>query len=740
MPTKNKLTTSSRQVNNRNDVIDIARLVGILLDGKWFIVFVTALFMAAGVSYALLATPIYKADALVQVEQKNSGLPSLSADMADMFAQESSAVTEIEIIKSRMVLSQTVDKFNLTVLASPDYFSYLSIAAAKIKFMSSGKKLLGIDPYISISKFMLPEYAKPGPYQITLLDNEKGSYQLSDDQNKVILSGNVGELVEKEGYQLLVKQLRGDNGQKYNVSKRTQLAAIRWLQTNLTITEIGKKSGILLFSFTGENKAQIKGIVYDISTNYFLQNLARNAEMAKNSLDFINTHLPEIKKKLTEYEDKLNSFKSENDSVDLGMEAQSTLELMVSLEGQLNELTFKESDISKLFTKNHPAYIALLDKRKTLNEQRETLNTKIQTLPKKQREVLRIMRDVEVNQAVYLQLLNKKQELSIVQASTVGNVRILDTAEVYDEPIEPKKSLIVGLTTMLGGMLSVTFLLVKSAFNHGIESPEQIEAIGLSVYATVPKSAQQAHINNHIGHKRKHHEKTQISETLLAEANPADLSIESLRSLRTSLYFAMMEAKNNIIMVTGSSPGIGKSFITANLAAVIAKSEHRVLIIDADMRKGRMERLLSQPANNGLSEIIMGEISVTEGLKTLDINNVDFISRGNPPPNPSELLMHPRFQDLLDWASDHYDVVIVDTPPVLAVTDSGIVGEKCGTTLLVALYGQTAVKEIEITAQRLAQNGVNIKGVILNAVEKTASSSYTYGYYHYDYKSDKAQV
>ncbi|HEY7866973.1 MAG TPA: GNVR domain-containing protein, partial [Psychromonas sp.] len=474
MPTKNNLTTPSRQVNNPNEVLDIARLVGVLLDGKWFIVFVTALFMTAGVSYALLATPIYRADALVQVEQKSTGLPSLGADMADMFAQESSAVTEIEIIKSRMVLSQTVDKFNLTVLASPDYFSYLSVTSAKINFMSNGKKWIGIDPYISISKFMLPENAKSGPYQITLLDNDKGSYQLSDDQDKVILSGHVGVLVEKEGYQLLVKRLGGDNGQKYNVSKRSQLAAIRWLQKNLTITEIGKKSGILLFAFIGESKAQIKGIVYDISTNYFLQNLARNAEMAKNSLDFINIHLPEVKEKLTGYEDKLNSFKSENDSVDLGMEAQSTLELMVSLEGQLNELTFKESDISKLFTKNHPAYIALLDKRKTLNEQREALNTKIQTLPKKQREVLRIMRDVEVNQAVYLQLLNKKQELSIVQASTVGNVRILDTAAVYDKPIKPVKSLIVGLTTMLGGMLSSVFLITKSAFNRGIESPDQI--------------------------------------------------------------------------------------------------------------------------------------------------------------------------------------------------------------------------------------------------------------------------
>ena len=743
MTAKNNVTNPNRETSNRNDVIDIAKLLGVLLDGKLIIVFVTVLFMMAGVAYALLATPIYKADALVQVEQKNNGLPSLSADVTEMFAQESSSVTEIEIIKSRMVLSQTVDKFNLTTLASPDFWSSFGLNIEKLaafELLTSIKKLLKTKASISISKFIIPDYAQEVTHQIILIDNEKGSYQLLDDQDKVILSGKVGVLVEKEGYQLLVEQLRGENNQKYNVSKRSQLAAIRWLQQNLVVNEIGQKSGILSFSFTGADKSKIEGIVHDISTNYFLQNLARNAEMAKNSLEFINEHLPEVKSQLTAYENTLNNFKAQNDSVDLGMEAQSTLELMVSLEAQLNELTFKESDISKLFTKNHPAYVALLDKRKTLNQQRESLNAKIQELPKKQREILRIMRDVEVNQGVYLQLLNKKQELSIVQASTVGNVRILDDAEVYDEPIKPKKILIVGLSTLIGGMLSVTFLIVKAAFNRGIESPEQIEEIGFSVYATVPKSVQQGHINNRLAHKNKCTQKSQILKNLLAEANPADLSIEALRSLRTSLHFAMMEAKNNIVMITGPSPGVGKSFIAANLAAVLGKVDQKVLIIDADMRKGRLERPLCQSHKNGLSDLLVGDISLEEAVKELGIENVDFISRGKTPPNPSELLMHLRFTELLEWASNNYDIVIVDTPPVLAVTDSSIVGKQCGTTLLLALFGKTAVKEVEIAARRLSQSGVDVKGVILNAVEKTASSAYSYGYYNYSYKSDKVST
>jgi tyrosine-protein kinase Etk/Wzc len=134
----------------------------------------------------------------------------------------------------------------------------------------------------------------------------------------------------------------------------------------------------------------------------------------------------------------------------------------------------------------------------------------------------------------------------------------------------------------------------------------------------------------------------------------------------------------------------------------------------------------------------VGNLSIVQTVKSLPLDNMDFIAKGKTPPNPSELLLHPRFKALLDWAAENYDIVIVDTPPVLAVTDAGIVGEHCGTNLLIAHFDKTTAKEIEISVQRLALAGVEVKGTILNAVEKTASSYYSYGYYNYSYKSDKA--
>lgn len=400
---------------------------------------------------------------------------------------------------------------------------------------------------------------------------------------------------------------------------------------------------------------------------------------------------------------------------------------MVELEAQLNELTFKESEISQRFTKDHPAYRSLLDKRVTLLKEKERLNQQIQKMPKTQREVLRMTRDVEVNQQIYVQLLNKVQELSIVKAGTVGNVRILDKAQTFAKPVKPKKALIVLLSTLLGGMLSLVFVLVKAALHRGVENPDDIEQIGLSVYASIPKSSLQLELFN----KLKRHRKQNRDLTLLAESNPADLSVEALRGLRTSLHFAMMEAKNNVLMISGPAPGIGKSFVSTNFSVVAAKTGQRVLLIDADMRKGYLQQPFGMDWENGLSDYLSGKIPLTTAVKETRIENLDIMTRGQVPPNPSELLMHPRFNELVEWASGHYDLVIIDTPPVLAVTDPSIVGALAGTTLMVARFGMNTVKEIDVARNRFEQAGIEVKGVILNATEKKASN---YGYYSYSYQ------
>lgn len=708
-----------------SDEIDLGKLFGILIDNRWSIILVTFVFAIAGVAYALLATPVYKADALIQVEQKSNGMPVLG-DMGELFSSESSATTEIEIIRSRMIIGNTVDKLNLTTMIIPHYFPIIGSGAARLQ---------GTSIELDVSRFEIPANILEPVYTFTVTDTDSGEYILSDANDREVLTGKVGKLASRGDYHLFVTSFNAETGSTFTIVKQSHLDAIQKLQQNLSVSELGKQSGILQLSLIGENRIGIERILNDISQNYFLQNVARNSAEAENSLEFLRSHLPDIKTELTTAEDKLNRFRQDNDSIDLGLEAKSTLEVMVTLEAQLNELTFKESEISQRFTKEHPAYLSLLDKRKTLLVERERLNRQVQKLPKTQREVLRMTRDVEVNQQIYVQLLNKVQEFNIVKASTVGNVRIIDTAQSYTRAVEPKKTLLVVLATLLGCMLSVAIVLLRAAFHRGVENPDDIEAIGLPVYASIPMSDWQVELDK----KNQNKKIKTINETLLTISNPADLSVEALRSLRTSLHFAMMEAKNNILMISGPSPSIGKSFVSANMGAVFAKAGLRILVIDADMRKGRMERQMATTHKVGLSDYLSGQIMIENIIKELGVDNLHYISRGDVPPNPSELLSHPRFQVLAEWASANYDIVIIDTPPILAVTDAAIVGAHAGTTFMVGRFGQNAVKEIEVAKQRFEKNGIEVKGFILNAVVRKASSYYggNYGYYNYSYESEK---
>lgn len=330
-----------------------------------------------------------------------------------------------------------------------------------------------------------------------------------------------------------------------------------------------------------------------------------------------------------------------------------------------------------------------------------------------------------------MQLLNRQQELNIAKSSAIGNVRIIDNAVTQPKPVKPKKVIVILIGLIFGGVLSVGLVLLRVLLRRGIESPEQLEEIGINVYASIPVSETFAKkVVQSPGWRKKEHAEYQ---SFLALENPADLAIESIRGLRTSLHFAMMEARNNVLMISGASPNAGKTFVSTNLAAVIAQTGKKVLLIDTDMRKGYTHKLFKVSNDNGLSDFLSGKAELSKTIKTISDVGFSFISRGIAPPNPAELLMHRRFGELISWASQNYDIIILDTPPILAVTDAAIIGHYAGTTLLIARFEQNTTKELEVSYKRFEQSGVMVKGCILNGVVKKASSYYGYGYSHYGY-------
>ncbi|EJD6366906.1 TPA: polysaccharide biosynthesis tyrosine autokinase [Escherichia coli] len=699
-----------------SDDIDLGRLIGELIDHRKLIVAITTGFTVIAVFYALLATPIYQANALVQVEQKqgNTILSNLSQILPDSQPQ---SAPEITLLQSRMILGKTVDDLGLQTQIKQKFFPVIGRGLARIM----GNKLGAIE----VKDLYLPDNKSGENPEVILTVIDKDNYSIEADGFD--FNAKVGELVEKNGMSILVTAIEAEPGSKFSINYLTRLKAMNMLQNSFGVADQGKDTGMLTLTMTGDNPQQITKILDSISQNYLAQNVERQAAQDAKSLDFLNEQLPKVRNDLDQAEDKLNAYRKQRDSVDLTMEAKSVLDQIVNVDNQLNEITFREAEISQLYTKEHPTYKALMEKRQTLQNEKTKLNKKVSSMPSTQQEVLRLSRDVESGRAVYLQLLNRQQELNIAKSSAIGNVRIIDNAVSEPKPIKPNKPLIVVVGFIFGLLFSVGMVLLRILLRRGIESPEQLEEMGINVYASVPVSEWLSKnlAKNKINRKE--------SDILLAVENPADLAVEAIRGLRTSLHFAMMEAKNNILMISGASPNAGKTFISTNLAATIALTGKKVLFIDADLRKGYVHKMFGGNNEHGLSDILSGQATLNNSLKHVKEGGFDYIGRGAVPPNPAELLMHPRFETLLKKVSNEYDLVIIDTPPILAVTDAAIIGRYAGTTLLVARFEINTPKELMVSVKRFEQSGITIKGCILNGIVKKASSYYGYGYSHYGY-------
>lgn len=339
------------------------------------------------------------------------------------------------------------------------------------------------------------------------------------------------------------------------------------------------------------------------------------------------------------------------------------------------------------------------------------------------------MRDVKVGTELYTSLLNTAQQLRLAKASKIGTSRLIDEAVVPEEPVKPKRLMIIPISAFLGLFIGVMAAFIRKAMRGAIDSSKMIEdATGLQVYATVMESKQQEALSRKIKAKG-------AGTFVLAEAQPDDLSIESLRSFRVALQFAMLDAPNNRVMLTGPTPGVGKTFLAANIAVILAQAGKRVLLIDMDLHKGHLNQYFGLGRKGGVSEILAGEFTLDQATHKDILKNLSFVSNGIQVANPSALLLNERLPRFLDECSEKYDIVIVDASPALLVSDVAVIGPHIGTSFMVVRDGTSTLADLTIAIKRLSQARVEIKGVLFNGQLMRITNLYGYGYgYGYGYK------
>jgi len=747
----NSQTPPNYQTSPEEDEIDLGELLATLVDAKYAIILITLLFLALGVAKALLDTPIYKTDALLQIEDKSSALDALGS-LTNLMETKTPALAEIEIIKSRLVLGNAVKNLNLDIIAQPKYFPIFGKAIAR-HFQLHNKTgevataMLGLNHYawggevIRIDSLMVPKDWADQP--LILIAGEQGQFSLWDDDD-LLLEGMIGKTINKsiaeslEKFTILVSSLKARPGTYFIISKQSLTNSIDNLNENLIVTEKGKLTGILSATLEDADPKIAAQTLNEVAKIYVKQNIEQKSKESQNTLDFLDKQLPLIKDQLEAATKALNDFRGHKGSINLDIETEAVLAGVVDINTQLTVLQQKRDELRGRFTESHPVIIATDKQIARLQEQLKAINKKIEALPETQRVIVRLSSDVQVSTELYTTMLNNAQTLRVAKSGTIGNVRIIDEAVLPMKPIKPKKLLIVIVSLILGLMIGIGWVFIRKALHTGIEDPDQIEKhLNIPVYATIPHSNEQTKLSAKLSKGLK----PDIDQPyILALSHKEDLAIESLRSLRTTLHFAFLAAQNNIIMITGPSPGIGKTFVAINLAVVLADAGKKILLIDADLRKGLTHQSLGLDRENGLSDLISNTISLEQAVKHIAAANIDFITTGSIPPNPSELLLHQRFEQLLEILVKQYDHIIIDSPPILAVTDAGIIGRIASATLMVVKAGQHPLRELEQCSKRLAQSGVTMKGIVFNDLPENSSrygAGYGYGKYVYRYNYQK---
>ncbi|WP_295484522.1 polysaccharide biosynthesis tyrosine autokinase [Accumulibacter sp.] len=712
----------------------LGEIIAVLIDYRWLIAAITLFALVLGLAWIFIAKPVYRADGLLQVEEKNSGgIGSLKA-LAPLLGDDTTVSAELEILSSRMVLGRVVSKLKLDIVVAPRTLPLIGGAVARrYEGDEPNSPWLGLSSFawggdvIQVDSIDVP--ARALDEQLTLIAGDAGAFELLDMDDQAVLQGKAGTRASGQGYSIFVAQLKARPGTQFRLKKLSTETAIDELRKNYSVKERGKKSSVLELSLVGSDPAQIGIVLDDIMNTYVRQNVERRSAEAEKTLTFLETQLPALKTQVDSAEAAYNNYRQSRGSLDLSLETQGVLKSLVEVENAAVLLKQERDELRQRFTPEHPTIQAVDNKLQRLNERRKAFEVDVARLPDTQQTVLRLARDVEVSTRLYTELLNTAQQLRVSKAGTVGDVRVIDPAAVAREPVGAKPVAILGIALLLGVLLSMVVIWLLRSLRVVVEDPDIIESqLGLPVYATVPHSKIELDL---------HRKARSGIGGLLAVDYPDDDAVESLRGLRTTLHFALLDAKRNSLLITGSSPGLGKSFISKNLGVVLAQVGKRVLIIDADLRKGHIHKEFGLERAVGVSEYVAGQASLQHILKATAVPNLSVVSTGQLPPNPSELLMHERFVTMLTELSTSFDTLIVDAPPVLAVSDAAIIGRHVGATLMVARSGKHPIRELEQAVKRLAQAGVEVKGFVFNDLN-VSRQRYRYGYkgyvYRYSYK------
>lgn len=774
----NELQPNSNHIDSEKEFFesfDLERFWYVLKRSKFLIAGFLILIVSLAYLYVRYTKPLYKSDSIIKLEfQSEANVLGLANAVNTQDQNEISG--EIELIRSKLFFSRVVEEADLDV-SYHLYGRYLTDERYKNSPFVVSHKILN-DVYYDF------------PFDVDIVDTDQ--FELIYQKNGVEVSEmyRFGEEIRTEDFNFLIEKTEyfsDDLTRKFYFTVNSQDALIDFLQSNVEVIPENFNAKTIRISFTDHNRYKARDLVNLIDILYLAYTREVKNQALEQKINFLDDQIEKTETKLQEYENYFERFTIENRTIDLNDDLNRTIDQLAQLdsviyglkkrikdvqrlENQLKaNLTLSLNPISigglpqsleesldeyikltqerelKLGSYNETSYIiqqvdskltkarinllslfngygnSMEDRLTLLESQRSALEVNLSSLPSMRTEFGKTNRVYTLEEEFMLSLQQSKIELEITRAGTVTDNVILSSASLPDTPIEPQKFLILAAATVMGLVVSLVFLLVKYLAHNKVAGIKELERlVDVPILGSVPK-----YTRNGLDHT-----------ALVVKNNSKSSLSEALRTMRTNMDFIDARNGSKLVSVTSTVPGEGKTFIAANLGAIIAMTNQKVCVVDIDMRKPKVHLAFGGVSSqDGMSTLITGKSSLKASIQKTEIENLHFVSAGPTPPNPSELLLQKEFEKLLEQLRKQFDVIILDTPPVGLVTDARLAMVKSDIQLYVVRADYSKRSFSKVINDLKSSNQFSNITVVLNAISSTPGFGYGYGY-GYGYYDD----
>ena len=679
----------------------------VMQHGRLAIVVFLAVMLLA-VLYLLLAPPVYRADTVIEIgtQLRSPLLPSLANAERGAPAVEAPVVSgEMEVLRSRELLIPV-------------------ILAAGADVELSGAKRFGFLPIgsrhgVEVPVFQVPQAQRDLAFALTV---EAGHWELFDPAGAKVAAGPVGKKVQfargGEPAEILVNAPYGTPALRFTLCANNLLEVYEGVLKRLKMFEPARQSNILRISYEDNAAARSAAVLNGLVGRYLEEAITRRSRESDKALAYLEMQLAKLKDRVSAAEDDVRLQQGRGSATPFATEAESALRQRSDLERQRVELSIKQQQLAQTLTPQHPERAAVAAQLGTVQHALDRLEASLRQFPEQQRELLPLQRELQISNQLYLSMRTHVQQLRINGASGLASARQLDAAVEPFEPARPRAAAVLSIGAGMGLLLALLSVLTMRSLQptvsdlHGYETFTSPPTVGV-----IPQSDAQTRLMNS---SMKDDAVEELgTHRLLVRAAPDDPAVEGLRSVHLSLMLRTQTSDCRIVTITAPSSGTGKAFIAANLAALMAETGKRVLLIDSDMRNPGVHDLvgLDQYAP-GLADLLGGQRSLDQVIHPHAAIAMDVILQGTPTTNPGGILLSPALAETLAALRERYDDIVINAAPLLPSSDALSVGRLADVVLLVVRAEQSLLRETRMAQRRLEQAGIRLEGILVNGVKR----------------------